>query len=262
MNSEVAPKAELGTPALEVRNVTKWFGGIHALDNVSLECHRGEILGLVGDNGAGKSTLLKIIAGAETPTSGQILVSGELVHFRSPGDARKHRIETVYQDLALVDAFDVAGNFFLGVEPIVSRWLPIMRLREMQRRAEDSIRELHVKIRDATSPVRQMSGGQRQAVSVARAVFWNATLLMLDEPTAALGAEESSHVMQLLKSLAQQKTAMLIISHNLQHVWELCDRIVVLRQGKLVASLVKRDTTPEEVIAFITGARPAMTGDG
>ncbi len=246
------------TPVLQVRNVSKRFGGVKALNNVSLEVHRGEIKGLVGDNGAGKSTLIKIIAGVYPPDGGEVLINGEPVHFSSPRDARKYGIETVYQNLALSENLDVPSNFFLGRELVVGgllKPLKLMRLGEMQKRARQAIEDLHVKIPAITSQVRWMSGGQRQAVAVARSAFWKGQLLLLDEPTAALGVEESGEVMRLLKNLAtEQKISMIVISHNLEHVWSLCDSIDVLRQGKKVASVRKDETTPEEVVGFITGA--------
>ena len=257
MNSPVTGNTAQ-TPVLEVRNVSKRFGGVKALDNVSMEVQRGEIKGLVGDNGAGKSTLIKIISGVYPPDSGEILINGESVHFSSPRDGREYGIETVYQNLALSENLDVPSNFFLGRELVLGgllKFFKLMRLREMQKRARQAIEDLHVKIPSVDSQVRWMSGGQRQAVAVARSAFWKGQLLLLDEPTAALGVEESGEVMRLLKKLAsEQKISMIVISHNLEHVWSLCDSIDVLRQGKKIASVRKDETTPEEVVGYITGA--------
>lgn len=249
-------------PRLRVVGISKHFGGITALDDVSLEINPGEILGLVGNNGAGKSTLVKILAGVHQPSAGQIWLDGERITFPSPADARRAGIETVYQDLALVGSFDVAANFFLGRELRYGGWLAPLHIldnRAMRRRAEAGVTSLHVRIPRIANELRQMSGGQRQGVAIARAAFWHGRLLLLDEPTAALGVEEGAEVMALIRSLADQGLAIMMISHNLEHVWSLCDRLAILRQGKMVAQLIKSETTPEQVVGFITGAHLAQS---
>jgi len=245
-------------PILEIDRVTKSFGAIEALKGVSFNVARGEIVGLVGDNGAGKSTLVKIISGVHAPTSGEIRVEGQRAEFTSPADARRAGIETVYQDLALCDNLDVASNFFLGRELVMggpARLLGFLRLHEMRHLASEAIRGLHIRIPGlADNLIGDMSGGQRQAVAIARAAFWKRKLLLLDEPTAALGVKESGEVLRVILDMASQGLPMVIVSHNMQEVWAICDRIVVLRQGVHVVTLAKADSTPEEVVAYITGA--------
>ncbi len=245
-------------PFLEVRGISKWFGGIHALDNVSLNLTKGEVVGVVGDNGAGKSTLLKTIAGVHPPSTGEIFIGGKPVHFESPKHARNAGIETVYQNLALVEELDVPANFFLGRELTYHQWFPVMRRKQMRQMAHETVRNLQIKIPGSDARVAQMSGGQRQGVAVGRAAFWQGKALLLDEPTAALGVQESAEVMRLLRRLVrEQQLAMMIISHNMVEVFEMCDTIVVLRQGKHAATLAKAETTPEKVVGFITGANIA-----
>ena len=241
-------------PILSLQGIHKWFGGVHALDNVSLGLHTGEIIALVGDNGAGKSTLVKVITGVNHPDEGVIHLDGKAVTFNTPLGAREAGIETVYQDLALVDTFDLVENFFLGREATYRRWLPVMRRRSMKSQARKAIAELKVTIPGASMKVAQMSGGQRQGVAVARAVFWNARVLLLDEPTAALGIRESGEVSRLLRDLADKGTAMIIVSHKLDEVFKLADTICVLRQGRQVATAARASTNPDEVVRWITGA--------
>lgn len=245
-------------PVLRVEGVTKRFGGIIALEDVSLEIHVGQVVGLVGDNGAGKSTLIKTISGVHPPTEGKLYVEGRAVSFSSPAEARGLGIETVYQDLALVDSLGVPANFFLGRERTVSgllRPLKIMQLDDMRHRARDGVESLHIRIPGLTTDeIGRMSGGQRQAVAIARAAYWGKKLMLLDEPTAALGVRESAEVNSLIIRMGKTGLPMLVISHNLEHVWEVCDRIIVLRQGRKAAELVKSETTPEEVVGYITGA--------
>jgi ABC-type sugar transport system ATPase subunit len=253
-----------GAPVLSVRDVSKSFGGVRALKGVSLEIYRGEILALVGDNGAGKSTLVKIISGAHQPTSGDLLLEDEPLALASPAEARARGIETVYQHLALVDKFDVTANFFLGKEVTLTGWLKpfgFMRQRKMRRLAGDKLHDLHIKIPGlAEATVERMSGGQRQAVAIGRAAFWQSKLLLLDEPTAALGVEESAEVLRLMREMvSEQGTTILMVSHNMEHVWSVCDRIVVLRQGEKVANVRKEESSLSEVVGFITGAH--LVGD-
>jgi len=243
---------------LRVENVSKYFGAIEALVDVSLEIYPGEIVGLVGDNGAGKSTLVKCVSGVHKPSKGTIVVDGVQVEFNNPSDARSAGIETVYQHLGLVDELDVAGNLFLGREIVannlVSRFFNFLDLKEMKRQAREALDSLHIKIPDPAAPVQSMSGGQRQAIAIGRTVFWGKKLLLLDEPTAALGVEEAEQVLSLLERLRDTGLPMLIISHNMQHVYRIADRIAILRQGRKVADLRRSETTPQEIVGHITGA--------
>ncbi len=252
-------------PVLEARNVTKKYGAIEALKGVSFSLRAGRTLALVGDNGAGKSTLVKLLTGMFTPTTGAILVDGEQVHLRTPVDAHSAGIEAVYQDLALVPNLDVAANFFLRREIVTPPWLGpfgVVRKREMARIARQSVSDLRIKIPGISGQlVAGMSGGQRQSVAIARAAYWARRVLILDEPTAALGVEESGEVLRILNDIkAGGEVAILVISHNMEHVWSVADDILVLRQGAQQALLQRDSTTPEEVVGHITGSRSAVAG--
>jgi ABC-type sugar transport system ATPase subunit len=241
---------------LEVRGIHKRFGAVRALNNVSLFVNRGEILGLVGDNGAGKSTMIKILAGIYPPTEGEILLDDEPTAFHSPLSARAQGVETVHQTLELVEEFNVAENFYLGRELSKYGILRVNRSREMRARSAQAVSELGIKIPGGVRrSVRSMSGGQRQAVAIARAAFWHTKVLLLDEPTAALGVRESGRVVELVDRLAHEHgAAILLISHNMEQVRDLCDRVVVLRQGRKVAEL-NDGFDVEDVVGYITGAR-------
>jgi ABC-type sugar transport system ATPase subunit len=250
-------------PLLIIENITKTFGAVQALKGMSFTLYRGEILALVGDNGAGKSTLVKIIAGFHPPSSGRLIFNGQPRSFRKPADAMHVGIQTVYQNLALIEQLDVADNVYLGRETtkwgLLGRLLGVLDRGQMRRDTADTLSQLHIKIPAPTLPVRRMSGGQRQAVAVGRAVMWGRELLILDEPTAALGVEETEQVLRMIENLRdQQGLSMLIISHNMQDVYRIADRIIVLRQGRHVATLKKTETSPEEIVAYITGARSAQ----
>ena len=246
--------ADTSTPILEFRGIHKWFGGLHALDDISFTIRPGESVGLVGDNGAGKSTLLKTISGVHEPEDGDILVEGQRVDMKSPADARKNGIETVYQDLALVGRFSIWENFFLGRE---LRRLGLLRKKEMARLTDEALARLDVRVPFKNRKVSKMSGGQRQAVAIARGAYWGTKMLLLDEPTAALGVRESAEVLRLLDGLKEQGLTMVLVTHNIDHLWHVCDRILVMRRGRLVADLNKADVTPAEVVAHITGANEA-----
>ncbi len=253
-------KMDNGSPTvLAVRALSKDFAGHQALIDIDLELYRGDVLAIVGDNGAGKSTLVKILSGVHHPTSGQIFIDGEKIDMGTPRQARELGVETVYQDLALVDDIDVTRNFFLGQEVMhknpVLRWIGYLDLREMRRRAREAIARVHIKIPKFDSmKIRNMSGGQRQAVAIARGVLFSRKLLLLDEPTSALGVEETREVKKMIVQLsASSKIPMIVISHNLQDVFDIANRIVVLRLGKKVADLRVDDTNPQEVISYITG---------
>jgi ABC-type sugar transport system ATPase subunit len=242
---------------LEVRGVSKAYGHVQALIDVSMHVDAGEIVALVGDNGAGKSTLVKMIAGADRTDRGAILVSGEEVEFRSPLDARERGIETVYQDLALAPDLSVWSNLFLGREQYVrgpGRIVGWMDKRAMRQRAQAELVRLQIPIPDVDVAVDDLSGGQRQAVAVARSIAWGRRLVMMDEPTASLGVEEQENVAALVRGLAKHQLAILLVSHNLAQVFELAQRVVVLRHGRRVAVRSIEKTTREEIVGLITGA--------
>lgn len=250
-------------PLLIIDNIVKHFGAVQAIKGVSFEVRQGEVLALVGDNGAGKSTLIKIVAGVHEATSGKMWMDDKEVVFRRPADAREAGIETVYQHLALVEQLDVADNVYLGREEIQGGWIGkligLLNYSSMREKTTQALNQLHINIPAPTMPVRRMSGGQRQAVAIGRAVTWGQRLLILDEPTAALGVEETEQVLSLIEKLRDDRgMTFLIISHNMQDVYRIADRIVVLRQGTHVATLNKDETSPEEIVAYITGARASM----
>ncbi len=247
-------------PLLTIDNITKAFGAVQALQGISFDVFPGEVVALVGDNGAGKSTLVKIISGVHEASSGQLLLNGEPQSFRNPADAREAGIETVYQHLALVEQLDVADNVYLGREDTrlgaFGRWIGLLDRNRMRRETAEALKQLHINIPAPTLAVRAMSGGQRQAVAIGRAVVWGRQLLILDEPTAALGVEETEQVLRTIERLRdEQHMTFLVISHNMQDVYRIADRIVVLRQGQHVATLAKTETSPEDIVAYITGAK-------
>jgi simple sugar transport system ATP-binding protein len=246
-----------GAPLLQVDGISKAYRYVSALIDVSMDVDAGEIVGLVGDNGAGKSTLVKVIAGAHSPDEGAIFVDGEEVEFHSPLDAREQGIETVYQDLALAPDLPVWANLFLGREeyvPGLGRVVGWMNKKGMRRRAQDELRRLQIPIADVDVPVDDLSGGQRQAVAVARSIAWGKRLVMMDEPTASLGVEEQEKVAGLVRRLAEDDIAVLLVTHNLAQIVELAQRVVVLRHGRRVAVRSIEETTREEIVALITGA--------
>jgi simple sugar transport system ATP-binding protein len=237
-------------------DLSKHFGGLVAVDHVSLEVHAGEVVGLLGDNGAGKSTLIKMISGVFQPDGGRLIFNGREVSFSSPQDARDVGIETIYQDLALCENLDAGANIFLGREP-VRRVLYVLRAVDRQRMLDESRRilgQLDIRIPGLARPIRQMSGGQRQAVAIARAVYWNARLVIMDEPTAALGVPEQRKVLALVRTLRERGVAVIIISHNLQDVLDVADRVVVMRRGRTVGERRVADTTTTELLGLMLGA--------
>ncbi|MBM2615690.1 sugar ABC transporter ATP-binding protein [Actinoplanes sp. LDG1-06] len=247
------------TAILEVDDVTKTYGATKALKGVSFSLSAGRTLAVVGDNGAGKSTLVKILTGMFAPSTGGLRLDGEPVTFSNPRDAHRAGIEAVFQDLALVPNLDVAGNFFLRRELVTPSWLgpfAVVRKRKMARVAKESVSELHIRIPGIDGQeISKMSGGQRQCVAIARAAYWARRVLILDEPTAALGVEESGEVLRVLNTIKRERNiGQLVISHNMEHVWAVADDILVLRQGSQQALLRTADTTPEEVVGLITGA--------
>ncbi len=240
------------TPLLALQGVSKRFGAVQALTNVELEIHAGEVVGLVGDNGAGKSTLIKCISGIYPVDAGQFFFNGKPVTINNPQDSAALGIETVYQDLALCDNLDVVANLFLGRE--ATGGLAAMDEVKMERRSIEVLRSLQVSIPSVRTRIASLSGGQRQSVAVSRAVMWNSRVVILDEPTAALGVAQTAQVLELIKRLRAQGLAVLVISHNLADVFEVVDRIVVLRLGRNVATFDIRSTSREQVVAAITGA--------
>ncbi len=242
------------TPLLQLRNITKSFGSVQALTDVDFEVNEGEIMALVGDNGAGKSTLIKCIAGTHSADSGQILFEGREVHIHGPKDAADLGIEVVYQDLALCDNLDVVQNMYLGRE--VNR-LQVLNEAPMEQHTQETLASLAVTtISSVRQPVATLSGGQRQSVAVARAVMWNSKLVILDEPTAALGVAQTEQVLALVRRLGEQGLGVILISHNLHDVFETADRITVLRLGRDVGIFDRRQTTQQEVVAAITAGTP------
>lgn len=246
------------TPLLQVENLAKHYGSVVALEGVNFSINAGEVVALVGDNGAGKSTLVKCIAGAVRPSQGSVYLDGTKTEFESPGEARAAGIETVYQQLALVDIFDITDNLFLGKELLhggIRRFFGIMNRKEMRRQAHAAVSRLPARFPDLEAEIRTMSGGQRQVVAMTRGAFWEGRLLLLDEPTAALGVKESASVLEMIGSLvSEREMGMIVISHNMEHVWSVCDRILVLRRGNLVADLRKDETDRQEVVSHIVGA--------
>lgn len=240
---------------LECIALTKRFGGLTAVDSMSMDLRRGEVLALVGDNGAGKSTMVQMISGEYHPDGGSIVLDGQPVSFSTPMDARQMGIETIYQDLALCENLDAAGNIFLGQELRTRRLglLPSLDRQTMRAESREVLRELDIAIPDLRRPIRQLSGGQRQAVAISRAVYWKARLMIMDEPTAALGVPEQRRVFDLVRTLRDQGVPVLIISHNIQDVMQISDRIVVMRRGLKVGELVTRDTDLNEVVSLIVG---------
>ncbi|HYX11930.1 MAG TPA: ATP-binding cassette domain-containing protein [Candidatus Acidoferrum sp.] len=248
---------ETAAPALELREVSKSFGAVQALDGVNFEVRDGEVMALVGDNGAGKSTLIKCIGGIHPIDSGQILFEGHEVGIRGPKDAAALGIEIVYQDLALCDNLDVVQNMFLGRENHDS----VFRLREapMEQRTAETLKSLSVTtIRSVRQPVATLSGGQRQSVAVARAVLWNNRVVFLDEPTAALGVAQTRQVLDLVKRLAEQGLAVVLVSHNLVDVFEVASRITVLRLGRNIGVYEKDKTNQQEIVEAITFGAPTQ----
>ena len=240
------------TPLLQLRGISKAYGAVQALSDVNLEVYAGEVVGLVGDNGAGKSTLIKAIAGVGPPDSGEFFVEGQAVKITSPQISTRLGIETVYQDLALCDNLDVVANLFLGKEERTS--LRTINEITMEKRTLQVLKTLDVKIPSVRTLVASLSGGQRQSIAVAKTVLRNAKVVLLDEPTAALGVAQTRQVLNLIRRLREQGLAVIVISHNLADVFEVVDRVIVLRLGRLVNAFDIKSTTSEQIVAAITGA--------
>ena len=242
-------------PILRAVELYKHFGGLVAVDQVSLEIYPGEVIGLVGDNGAGKSTLIKMISGVYRPDGGQIFLDGSEMTFASPAEARGRGIETIYQDLALCENLDATVNIFLGREP-VHKFLGLIDVvdrRSMLKESRNVLDQLDIQIPNLRRPIRQMSGGQRQSVAIARAVYWNARLMIMDEPTAALGVAEQRKVLALVHTLRDRGVPVIIVSHNMQDVFAVADRIVVMRRGRKVGERAANATTTDELVSLMVG---------
>jgi simple sugar transport system ATP-binding protein len=238
-----------------VRHLSKNFGAVQALKDLSMALHPGEVVALAGDNGAGKTTLIKAVSGVYAPSGGEILLDGEPVRFASPQEARAKGIETIYQDLALADNLTIGANIFLGREPMRKALglFPVLDRRKMAEAARDTMALLDFHVSRLDAPVSNFSGGQRQAVAIGRAVFWNARVLIMDEPTAALGVPEQRKVIQLIHQLKAQGRGVIFISHNLQDIFAVSDRIIVLRRGIMAGERRISDTTHEEVVRLMVG---------
>jgi simple sugar transport system ATP-binding protein len=243
------------TPLLEVRNLSKSFGAVQALRDLSMHVLPGEVVALAGDNGAGKTTLIKAVSGVYRPTSGKVLLEGEEMNFSSPQEARERGIETIYQDLALADNLSIGANIFLGREPMTKRWgfLPVLDRKKMADAARETMALLDFHVNRLDAPVSNFSGGQRQAVAIGRAVYWNARVLIMDEPTAALGVPEQRKVISLIHQLKAQGRGVIFISHNLQDIFAVSDRIVVLRRGVMAGERRIAETTHDEVVKLMVG---------
>ena len=239
----------MSPPRVELRGIHKRFGGVHAVEDVSLELHAGEVVGLLGHNGAGKSTLMRTLSGADPPDSGEIRIDGRPVRIRNPRDARTLGIETLYQDLALAENLDATANLFLGRERL-TRW-GTLDDAAMERDAQKVISRLNPGFPSLSAPVATLSGGERQCVAIARAVCFEARVLIMDEPTAALGPAETAQVARIIGELRSRDLGIFLVSHDLHDVFELADRICVMRGGRLAATRRVSETTREEVLELI-----------
>ena len=239
---------------LEVNSISKRFGGVQALDKVSISLKAGEVLALAGDNGAGKTTLIKVIAGVYHPDRGTIKYEKNNIIIDNPRYARELGIETIYQDLALADNLNVGANIFLGKEPMTKKFgVPIIDREYMLSESKKILKNLEIDIPEVSleEPVGKLSGGQRQAVAIGRAIYWNAKILIMDEPTAALGVPEQRNVMELIKKLREKNVAIIYISHNLSDIFQASDRIVVLRRGLKVGEKLISETTSDEIVKIM-----------
>ncbi len=242
----------MSEPLLQARGITKSFGAVDVLLGVDLELRAGEVLGLLGDNGAGKSTLMKVLSGAEVPDGGELRVGGVPVGFGSPQEARRRGIEMVYQDLSLCDTLTVAQNLFLGREPVFRLMgRAFVDHRALDERAAEILRSLHVSVPSTRVPVKHLSGGQRQAIAIGRAVSFDPMVLILDEPTAALAVREVEEVLNLIRRLRSRGAGVILISHRLQDVMAVCDRIMVMYEGRKVAERNMAETSLAEIIQLI-----------
>ncbi|MEM9473650.1 MAG: ATP-binding cassette domain-containing protein [Pseudomonadota bacterium] len=249
--------ANRGTPLVEMRDISISFGGIKAVDHVSVDLYPGEVVGLLGHNGAGKSTLIKCLSGAYHMDSGEIFINGEKATIQSPRDARSYNIETIYQQLALADNLDAAANLFLGRE--ITNALGLVDEAKMEAETRKIMGRLNPNFQRFSSPVAALSGGQRQSVAISRAVYFNAKILIMDEPTAALGVEETRMVAELIDELKKQGIGIFLIDHDIHQVQALCDRASVMKNGKLVGTVNVNEVTDDDILGMIIlGKKPAQ----
>lgn len=241
------------SPLVEMRNIRKAFGGVHAVEDVSVNLYPGEVVALLGHNGAGKSTLMKMLAGAYPIDSGEVLINGEKAHIRTPVDAQRYGIESIYQTLALADNLDAVANLFLGRE-LLTRWNTLDDHR-MDAAARKVFHRLNKNFQNVRTPVRRLSGGQRQVVAISRAIYFNAKILIMDEPTAALGPEETAMVGNLVKQLKADGVGIFLITHDMPDVFGLSDRLAVMKNGKLVGSYRTSDVNEDEVLGMIIAGK-------
>ena len=246
----------MAEPMLQLRQLTKRFGGLTAVDRVDMDVYPGEVVGLLGDNGAGKSTLIKMVSGVYRPDGGQIFFQGKELKLGSPMDALDLGIETLYQDLALAENLNVYANIFLGREK-TKPFLGFIRVLDhaaMHSESQKVLKRLEIEIPSLRSQIKTLSGGQRQAVAIGRSIYWNAKLLIMDEPTAALGVQEQRKVLDLVRVLRSQDIPIIVISHQLHDIFSVCDRLVIMRRGKKVAERLTKETTPDEIVGLIIGS--------
>jgi D-xylose transport system ATP-binding protein len=248
--------ANSGTPLVELKDISIAFGGIKAVDHVSIDLYPGEVVGLLGHNGAGKSTLIKCLSGAYKADSGEILINGERAEINNPRDARSYNIETIYQTLALADNLDAASNLFLGREIVGAGGF--LDDSAMEAETRKILARLNPNLRKFNVPVSALSGGQRQSVAIARAVYFNAKILIMDEPTAALGPQETQMVAELIQELKKQGIGIFLIEHDIHAVMDLCDRAVVMKNGQRVGTVNVNEVTDEDILGMIImGKKPA-----
>lgn len=254
------PELDSSPPLVELRGISKYFGPVRALENVNLVIQQHQVVGLVGDNGAGKSTLMKILTGAHQPTSGEILLQGTPAHFASPHESRLAGIEMVYQDLALAGNLSVAANIYLGREPVKRTWgvFRFMDEKRIESGSRDLLDRLRINIPNVKARVENLSGGQRQSVAIARATAFNAKLVIMDEPTAALAVKEVAKVLETVRNLRASGVAVVFISHRMQDVMSVADRIIVLYEGTKVADLERYKTNLDEVVSYIVGSKGSV----
>lgn len=245
---------EKKAPVIKMENITKHFGGVYAVKNVNFELYKGEVLALVGDNGAGKSTLIKILSGAYAADEGDIYIRSKKAKIESPTDARKLGIETIYQHLALMDNLDIPANIFMGREIRTKNFLGslgLLHLKNMREKALELLNTFNIKLDNVDATVKNLSGGQRQMVSISRAIYFNAQVIIMDEPTAALGVAETQKVYEFIDRLKENDISVIIISHNINEVFNIADRFMVLKTGTLVGIKRKEETSIDQIVAMI-----------
>lgn len=242
-----------GTPLIEMKNISKRFGGVHAVEDVSINLYPGEVVGVLGHNGAGKSTLMKMLSGAETVDEGEIIVNGKKVVMKSPRDSRACGIETIYQTLALAGTLDASANLFLGRE--LTNAFGVLDDAQMELETRKAMKSLNPNFTNITAPVSSMSGGQRQVVAIGRAIYFNAKTLVMDEPTAALGPSETAMVKDLTIKLKSEGIGIFLISHDMADVFDLCDRVMVMKNGKDVGSFKIEEVTRDDILSLIIGGK-------